>query len=232
MELPERLFFFIQNTKFKLDIYLSSAYLAPIEYYAAIASAEKVYLEQWDNYVKQTYRNRCSIVAANGRMPLSVPVEKPQSPKCLTKDIRIAEHGNWRHLHWVSIVSAYNSTPFFEYYEDEIRAFYDRKFDFLFDFNEQLRELICSWIDIETSHIHYTDEFKVDFAPDELDLRERIHPKKDWRETNSLFVPTPYYQVFQERFGFIPNQSIIDLVFNMGNESILVLQKSKSGRYC
>lgn len=208
-----------------MDIYLSSAYLAPIQYYAKLLQGNRILIERCDNYIKQTYRNRCSIVAANGVMPLSIPIEKPLENKCLTRDIRIAEHGNWRHLHWQSIVSAYNSTPFFEYYEDELHPFYERKIEFLFDFNEQLRELVFSWIGIDRAVIAYTDEFKTEFADDEIDLRELIHPKKDWQILDSHFSPEPYYQVFSEKMGFIPNQSIIDLVFNMGNESILVLQK-------
>lgn len=207
-----------------MDIYLSTAYLAPIEYYVKLANAERVFIERCDNYVKQSYRNRCSIIAANGIMPLSIPIEKPQMQKCLTRDIRIAEHGNWRHLHWNSIVSAYNSTPFFEYYEDELRPFYEKKYEFLFDFNEQLRELICSWVGIDTHHICYTEEYKTDFTRDEQDFREIIHPKKKWQEFDSEFHPRDYYQVFSEKFGFLPNQSIVDLVFNMGNESILVLK--------
>ncbi len=213
-----------------MHIYLSSAYLAPIEYYAKLIQGNRVYIEQWDNYIKQTYRNRCSIVAANGIMPLSIPVEKPETAKCLTRDIRIAEHGNWRHLHWNSIVSAYRSTPFFEYYEDELRPFYEKKFDFLFDFNEQLRQLVCSWIGIETEHIHYTTDYKMEFSAEELDFRETIHPKKDWKVVDHDFHSEPYYQVFSEKFGFLPNQSIIDLVFNMGNESILILEKGNTIR--
>lgn len=209
-----------------MDIYLSSAYLAPVEYYAKLLEYDRVYIERSDNYIKQTYRNRCSIVAANGIMPLSIPVEKPQSVKCLTRDIRIAEHGNWRHLHWNSIVSAYNSTPFFEYYLDELRPFYEKRFEFLFDYNEQLRELVCSWIGIQTDHIRYTDDFKIEFEDHEHDFREIIHPKKKWRDLDPAFISTPYYQVFQEKWGFVHNQSILDLVFNMGNESILVLLSS------
>lgn len=212
-----------------MDIYLSTAYLAPVQYYAKLISHDRVFIESSDNYIKQTYRNRCSIVAANGIMPLSIPIEKPQTSKCLTRDIRIAEHGNWRHLHWNSIVSAYNSTPFFEYYGDELRPFYEKKFEFLFDYNEELRELICSWIGIETNHIRYTDDFKTEFAEYEIDFREIIHPKKDWQSLDPDFQAKPYYQVFSEKFGFLPNQSVVDLVFNMGNESILVLEAAAKG---
>lgn len=209
-----------------MDIYLSTAYLAPIEYYSKLVGADRILIESGDNYIKQTYRNRCSIIAANGIMPLSIPIEKPQTAKCRTKDIRIAEHGNWRHLHWNSIVSAYNSTPFFEYFADDLRPFYEKQFEFLFDFNEQLRELIFSWIGLNKV-IHYTKDFKTELSDNELDLREIIHPKKDWKTLDSHFLAEPYYQVFEEKFGFLPNQSIIDLVFNMGNESLLILERSR-----
>ncbi len=198
--------------------YLSTAYLAPVAYYMQTQSHSKVVIEKHCNYVKQTYRNRCMIASANGIQTLSIPVEKTETLKCLTKDIRIAEHGNWRHLHWNAIVSAYNSTPFFEYYEDDFALFYEKKQDFLFDFNESLRLLICELIDIQPN-VSYTTEYKVDFLPEEFDYRETIHPKKDF--PSATFKP--YYQVFENKFGFQPNLSIIDLLFNMGPETIFYL---------
>ena len=83
-------------------IYLSSAYLAPVEYYTKLFACEKAYVEQYDNYVKQTYRNRCVIAAADGPLALTIPTEKSGTPKCLMKDVRISDHGNWRHIHWKS----------------------------------------------------------------------------------------------------------------------------------
>ena len=99
-----------------MNIYLSSAYLAPIQYYAKFVQGDRIFIEQNENYTKQSYRNRSMIVSANGPIPLSIPVVHSSSEKILTKDIRIADHGNWQHMHWNAIVSAYNSTPFFEYF--------------------------------------------------------------------------------------------------------------------
>ena len=161
-------------------------------------------IEKHCNYVKQTYRNRCIIASANGLQTLSIPIEKPETIKCLTKDIRMAEHGNWRHLHWIAIQSAYNSTPFFEYYEDDFIRFYEQKFNFLFDFNESLRMLITNLLDIEPQ-VTYSSAYKTDFLSNEIDYREAIHPKKN--PVISSFKP--YYQVFESRFGFQPNLSII-----------------------
>lgn len=203
--------------------YLSSAYLAPIEYYSKLANYDQVFIEQHDHYIKQTYRNRCTIAGPNGELALSVPTIRPTALKCPVKDIRISDHGNWRHLHWNAIESAYNSTPFFEYYKDDFRPFYEKKYDFLADFNEELCALVCKLIDIQPN-MQRTSEYKTAFAVDEIDFREIIHPKKDYRIEDPEFIAKPYYQVFQSKFGFLPNLSVIDLLFNMGPESIFVLK--------
>ena len=199
--------------------YISTAYLGPVQQYSKMFHFPEVRIETSENYLKQSYRNRCIIAGANGPLPLSVPIVKPDTLKCLTKDIRISDHGNWRHLHWNAIVSAYNSTPFFEYYEDDFAPFYEKKFEFLFDFNEELRMLICQLLDIQPQ-IQYTTSFEADV---ENDFRW-ISPKQDIADPS--FLLKPYYQVFQDKHGFLPNLSIIDLLFNTGNEGILILRDS------
>jgi hypothetical protein len=207
-----------------MQILLSSAYLPPVQYFAHLQSAEQVWIEQYDHYQKQTYRNRCVIAAPDGPLSLTVPIEKPNTQKAFMRDIRISDHGNWRHLHWNAIESAYNHTPFFEYYKDDFRPFYEKKFDFLVDYNEQLCQLVCQLIDIDTS-LQRTESYVAEPSNTIIDLRDAIHPKKEVMDDAS-FSAVPYYQVFQERLGFLPNLSIIDLLFNMGPEAILVLQKS------
>ncbi len=204
-------------------VYLSSAYLAPVEYYAKLATYDKVYVEQHDHYMKQTYRNRCTIASPNGELALSIPTVKPESPKCPMRDIRVSDHGNWRHLHWNAIESAYNGTPFFEYYKDDFRPFYEKKYEFLIDFNEELCRLVCELIDLHPD-MERTPEYKSVFAEGEEDFRERIHPKKDFRTEDPAFEAKPYYQVFDSKLGFLPNLSVIDLLFNMGPESLLFLK--------
>ena len=208
-----------------MDILLSSAYLAPIQYYTKLlqCGSETAHIEVWDSYTKQTYRNRCIIADANGPLALTIPIEKTSEGKCLMRDIRISDHGNWRHRHWNALKAAYHHTPFFQYYEDDFRPFYEKKIPFLHDFNMRLTELVCDLIGLDTM-LKYTEEYLC--KPDEMvDFRSLIAPKVPW-EKDREFHPVEYYQVFKEKHGFIPNLSIADLLFNMGPESILILNKT------
>lgn len=203
-------------------VLLSSFYLAPIEYYSVLFRAPEVWMEVHDTYRKQSYRNRCVIAGANGPMALSVPVEKPPSPHTAMKDMRIADHGNWRHLHWNALVSAYNSTPFFDYYRDDFEPFYHKTYPFLHDFNEELRLLVCRLLGIPEPVV-YTPSYIDVVPPGWADYRETIDPKQPLHSGETGFFPKPYYQVFKQKQGFLENLSIIDLLFNMGNEARLYL---------
>lgn len=204
---------------------LAAAYLGPVDFYARLYGCNKVCIEQWDHYVKQTYRNRCRILAAGGVVQtLTVPVVKPEFEKMPYKDIRISDHGNWRHLHWQALVSAYRNSPYFEYYEEDFLPFYTRKYDFLLDFNLSLQEMICKLIGIETDvelTSHYIDAAEAKFY---RDYREIADPG---RKDCTINVG-PYYQVFPTSEGFQPNLSIVDLLFNMGPESLIVLRDANS----
>ena len=200
------------------NICLTSAYLAPVEYYSAMAKADTVFLEHCEFYEKQSYRNRCNIAGANGQLALTIPVEKSKGSRMLTRDVRISEHSDWQLQHWRSIESAYNSTPFFEYYKDDLIPFYEKNWTFLWDFNTEIQTKMLELLDLQVD-IQLTKEYKVDFDENVQDVRNSIHPKKE-TEVGSFKT---YYQVFEQRFGFIPNLSSIDLLFNMGNESILIL---------
>ena len=200
-----------------MHVLLSTTYFGPIQWYQKLYRAEHVEIEQWESFQKQTYRNRCLIATANGVQALTVPVEHGDSP--LIKDIRLSDHGTWRHLHWNALQSAYGESPFFEYYQDDIRPFFERHWTFLLDFNEEIRQKMCVLIDIQPN-VSYTEGF----IPEESPLtsyRTAISPKHPQDDPD--FQPKRYYQVYDQKHGFLPNLSILDLLFNMGPESIFLL---------
>lgn len=207
----------------KNTVWLTSAYWGPVQYYSKLFRYAHVVMEQFDHYTKQTYRNRCVIAAPDGPLALTVPVEKYEGQKCTMKDIRISDHGNWRHLHWNALESAYRNSPFFEYYADDFRVFYEKKWDFLFDFNLAIQNTVCSLLDLHPT-IQCSENFLESDAESHVaDCRFLIQPRISY-ERDPDFKPVSYYQVFEQRNGFLPNLSIADLLFNMGPEGLLVLR--------
>lgn len=199
-----------------MEALLGTTYFGPIQWYQKLYRAEHVQIEQWESFQKQTYRNRCLIATTNGIQALTFPIERGTSP--LIKDIRISDHGNWRHLHWNALQSAYGESPFFPYYQDDIRPFFEKRWDYLLEFNEAIREKMCELIDIQPK-VFYTERYVS--SPIIKDFRSAINPKHP--EPDADFTPKPYYQVYQQKQGFLPNLSILDLLFNMGPESIFYL---------
>ena len=197
---------------------LSTTYFGPVQWYQKLHRAELVTIEQWESFQKQTYRNRCLIVTTNGVQALTVPVEKSAE---YVKDIRISDHGNWRHLHWNALQSAYGESPFFEYYQDDIRPFYEKRWTFLLDFNEAIRQKMCELIDIQPNVTYSTTYVAEANTADVADFRAAIHPKHPAQDDD--FNPKTYYQVYQMKHGFLKNLSILDLLFNMGLESVFYL---------
>ena len=158
----------------------------------------------------------------NGPLSLTIPTNHDISLSM--KDIRISDHANWRHVHWNALLSAYGESPFFEYYQDDIRPFYEKKYEFLFDFNMETTEKMIELLDIRPK-ISITETYiqsKELKEEDEIkDFRDAIRPKKPLPDAE--FVPKRYYQVYGQKHGFQPNMSILDLLFNEGNEAIFYL---------
>ena len=207
---------------------LQTTYFGPVQWYQKLKRYDHCVIEQYDSYQKQTYRNRCVIATANGLQALTVPVD--HSPLTIDhvqcKDLRISDHNQWRRVHWNALQSAYSESPFFEYYADDIRPFFEQKYEFLIDFNEAIRQKMCELLDIETS-VSYSSGFRVQDSGFRvqgsgfMDFREVIHAKHP--QDDPEFQPRSYWQVFQYRYGFQPNLSILDLLFCMGPEAVFYL---------
>ena len=228
-------------------ILLSTTYFGPIQWYQKLYRAERVFLERCETFQKQTYRNRCLIATTNGIQALTVPVERDAAQ---IGSVHVSDHGNWRHLHWNALKSAYGESPFFDYYQDDIRPFFERRWDYLLDFNEAIRKKMCELLDIQPSvsytkeftvySLRFTDDYSAASSADQeglaskstvnckpstvnniIDFRSAIRPKHP--EPDPDFTPKRYYQVYEQKHGFLPNLSILDLLFNMGPESVLYL---------
>lgn len=206
------------------NVILSSFYLPPIEYFSKISKGTTVYIESKANYIKQTYINRCEIYAANGKLSLSIPIKKAKTKKVKIEDVKISYDTNWQRLHLKSIESAYRSSAFYEYYIDAFIPFFTHKYEFLLDFNTDLLKTLLSELEIDTE-IQFTDEYyKNQFEA--LDYRSEISSKNKNFPTKELEF-SEYYQVFSKKYGFIPNLSIFDLIFNEGPNSRMILKSKK-----
>lgn len=194
------------------DIVFSTAYLPPVSYFRELTKYQCIYIDRFENYIKQTYRNRCCIFSANGKLTLSIPVKKVTGNHTLVKDIEIDYSEPWQRLHWRAIESAYSNSPFFLYYRNDFEPCYQKKIKFLLDLNQVLLSVLCRHLGIGTEIIHSEKYF--DIQSEITDHRDSFSPKKP--------VNTPlteYKQVFDEKFGFIKDLSIIDLLFNEGKFS-------------
>jgi len=189
-------------------------YLPPIEYFAKLNTYKTgVFIEQEEHFPKQTYRNRANIYAPDGLLALTVPVVKGSKNHTKVRDVKISYDFRWQRLHWQSLQACYRRSAYFEYYENELAPFYEKKFDFLFDYNEQLLHLILKAAKIKVD-LKYTESYEPAYT-DIADFRKSIHPKEP-----SQFEQKPYFQVFEDRKGFLKNLSMVDLLFNQGPHSI------------
>ena len=196
---------------------LCSAYMPPIHFFTAMANSGEVVIEQYDSYCKQTWRNRCLIASESGPLALTVPVQKIQ-PGQVMKDVRISDHGEWRRNHWNALESCYMNTPFFLYYMDDLRPFYEKRWEFLIDYNTEITLKLIELTGIGC-RIRLTDRY--DKVTTYLDLRTLAEPS-----VKPEVTVKPYWQVFRKKNGFVEGLSVIDLLFNMGPETRMFLREA------
>lgn len=192
---------------------LSTAYFPPVEYMAHFVINDSVTIETKETYPKQTYRNRCRIMTANGCLDLTVPVLKPSGNSSKTDEIEILYQERWNTNHWRAILSAYSNSPFFLYYQDELESFFGTTTKNLVEHNNAILMKLLEILEIDCV-VNFTEEF-IPLDQYSKDFRFSISPKAKSHSTKY----SEYIQVFSERLTFSPNLSILDLIFNMGPES-------------
>jgi hypothetical protein len=197
-------------------ILVSTAYLPPIEYFSFLSGAEKVLIEKEENYIKQTYRNRCYILTSNGPLLLSVPVLMGSFHKTSLKEIKIDYSKRWQQVHLRAMIASYRSSPFFDFYFDDIHRIISSSPPFLIDLNLELIFYILSILKLDIE-ISYTLNF-IPITGDSNDYRYKLFPKQPYRKQQK-----EYAQVFKSENGFVTGLSIADLIFNMGPDSVKYL---------
>lgn len=220
-------------------VLLTTAYFPPIEYLAAIANECRfnpgmtevepavVYIEACEHYVKQSWRNRCRFYAADGAQTLNFPVRHEDFGKPISQ-MRIDWKTDWLTRHERAIISAYRTSPYFEYYQDELFAILDSRPELMLDFNTQILKFFLRKTGIPAD-IRFTSEWEAVTIEGHkvTDLREAIHPKRPNTILKDIGLERPYWQVFSPKYGFIPGLSIMDLLFNEGPDSICYLKNLK-----
>ncbi|WP_345192112.1 WbqC family protein [Algibacter agarivorans] len=200
-----------------MNIILHPTYFPNIAHFVAIANADHVEFEVDDNFLKQTYRNRTYIYGANGKLGLNVPVIHSQKNRQKHRNVKIFNEENWQSLHWKSLLSAYRTSPFFEYYEDELQPLFTEKTEYILDFNLKCFEVICDCLQLElntSKTVTYQKSIE-----NKMDFRFLVNAKKEHPQDYDT-----YTQVFNSKYGFIPNLSILDLLFNEGPNALNYLE--------
>lgn len=197
----------------------SLAYFGPIHYYRSLVKYNSIWLEASENYQKQSYRNRQYIYGANGKLMLNIPVKHSRSQKRLKyQDSQIENDFKWQALHFKSLASAYRTSPYFEFYEADIKPLYSKTYTNIFNFNRDCFEFIINMLSLDLSYAT-TNEYIQDYRKID-DNRALVNAKN-----KQAIFSKPYHQVFDDKCGFIPNLSILDLLFNLGPESLSYLKQ-------
>lgn len=203
-----------------MTVIIENQYFGCIYEYLILCKFKNIEFDQYETFQKMSFRNRCIIAGSEGPVTLSIPLEKGRNQKLVIKEIRIANQYKWQEQHWRTIKSCYSRSPWFEYYEQDLETFYNTPYTFLVDWNQALFNWVNQKIKLDIV-AGETREFEKFYSPENyLDMRNKILPKNF-----SQFTLPEYQQVFQDRNSFIPNLSILDLLFCLGKESRTYLNK-------
>ncbi len=198
---------------------LGSAYWPNIHYIYYIINSDSVCIDLFEYFEKQSYRNRSKILSANGELNLTVPVKKWEDHAPM-KSIEISYAEDWQKQHWRAITSAYKNSPYFDFLEDEIKVFYESRFQYLNELNAEQLKWVLKVFRMKKEIIYSEKYIEPNDFNFDFDLRNAIHPKKEMIDKNAkLVLEKPYYQTFASKFGFSPNLSVLDLIFNEGIKS-------------
>ena len=202
-----------------MNVLLVTSYWPNLHYFFYVLNASIIHIEQFDNYSKQSYRNRTKILSANGVLNLSIPIKKNKSEKVLNS-IEISYKEDWQKNHWRAITSAYKNSPYFDFFEEDLKVFYSKKYNLLIDYNTDQIKFIIKVLK-QKKNIQLTKQYERN--PDSvIDLRTIIHPKQSYLSDKLVAnkLDQSYYQTFENKISFTPNLSILDLLFNKGLHTI------------
>ncbi len=202
-----------------MNVLLVTSYWPNLHYFFYVLNASIINIEQFDNYSKQSYRNRTQILSANGILNLSIPIKKNKSEKAVNS-IEISYKEDWQKNHWRAITSAYKNSPYFDFFEEDLKVFYSNKYNLLIDYNTDQLKFIVKVLK-QKKNIQLTKQYESN--PDSvIDLRTIIHPKQSYLSDKLVAnkLDQSYYQTFENKISFTPNLSILDLLFNKGLHTI------------
>ncbi len=205
------------------SILLELQYFPPVQYFSKLLSYPSVLIEQHEHYVKGSFRNRCHIASVQGVQRLSIPLRKGKNQRLPIREVEIAYDEPWQSQHWTALQSAYGNSPFFDFFADELEPFFRKKHQFLFELNWELLHLVGRFLRLK-SELRLTETYLHELPPEALDFRGKILPKHPMEDEH--FFPVKYSQVFEDRLGFLPNLSILDLLFCTGNDAMDILERS------
>lgn len=200
-------------------------YLGSIPYFSKLLHASEVIIEQHEHYRKGSFRNRCYIGTAQGPQPLSIPLASGKHQQAPIREVRLDPQARWQRQHWRSLKTAYGKSPFYDYYAPMLAPLYERSYTWLFDVCQEAQILLLRLLGM-TPNLTYSETYQHQPAEHYTDFRHQLLPRNYATYSDATYQIVPYPQVFEDRQGFVPNLSVVDLLFCTGPEALVYLQQS------